>query len=140
MDVVSTIESSNGEPHPHPAVETPGYDGGAQFSPDGRWITYVSSESGRFEVHARFVSNDGSTLACVDPRWNAPAVESRWQTHFLSQWREDDGGRCECGVGFQNLGPRSDDFFKTFPPSGLRFFKTIPPFRGGVFQNLSPLA
>jgi Tol biopolymer transport system component len=32
---------------------TPAYEGGAQFSPDGKWLTYVSNTSTRMEVHLR---------------------------------------------------------------------------------------
>jgi len=40
-------------------VTTPGYDGGAQFSPDGRWITYVSNISSRMEVYLRPLDGQG---------------------------------------------------------------------------------
>ena len=36
-----------------PVVATPAYEGGAQFSPDGKWVTYVSNSSGRMEVYIR---------------------------------------------------------------------------------------
>jgi eukaryotic-like serine/threonine-protein kinase len=36
-----------------PIVKTAGYDGGAIFSPDGRWLAYVSNESGQSEVYVR---------------------------------------------------------------------------------------
>ena len=45
--------SLEGDPQPRPVVKTPGYDGGGQFSPDGRWMAYVSNESGQFEVYLR---------------------------------------------------------------------------------------
>jgi Tol biopolymer transport system component len=56
-------------------VSTPGYDGGAQFSPDGRWITYVSNMSGRMEVYLRpvdgperhAVSTSGGMVALWSP-------------------------------------------------------------------------
>ncbi len=52
----------------------------ANFSPDGRWIAYVSNQSGRFEVyvrsypggaHNRQVSFEGGT----DPRWRGDGRE-----------------------------------------------------------------
>ena len=52
----------------------------AHFSPDGRWIAYVSNQSGRFEVyvrsypggaHNRQVSFEGGT----DPRWRGDGRE-----------------------------------------------------------------
>src|SRR5204863_8038061 len=36
-----------------PFLETPFREGGPVFSPDGKWIAYVSDESGRFEVYVR---------------------------------------------------------------------------------------
>src|SRR5262249_25720761 len=39
-----------------PIVATSAYEGGAQFSPDQRWIAYASDESGRFEVYVRSYS------------------------------------------------------------------------------------
>jgi serine/threonine-protein kinase len=47
----------------------------ARFSPDGRWIAYMSNESGRWEVYVRPSSGDGSrlrvsTLGGVWPCWS----------------------------------------------------------------------
>jgi serine/threonine-protein kinase len=41
-----------GEP-PYPYLRTPFTEVGPRFSPDGRWIAYVSDESGRYEVYVR---------------------------------------------------------------------------------------
>ena len=41
------------DPQPRPVVRTSGYDGGAQFSPDGRWMANVTNESGQFDVDGR---------------------------------------------------------------------------------------
>jgi eukaryotic-like serine/threonine-protein kinase len=47
----------------------------ARFSPDGRWIAYMSNESGRWEVYVRPSSGDGtrlrvSTIGGVWPCWS----------------------------------------------------------------------
>jgi serine/threonine-protein kinase len=56
-------------------VRTPAYEGGARLSPDGRWMTYVSDESGRNEIYLRPydgpqrrwpISSQGGT----QPLWN----------------------------------------------------------------------
>jgi len=45
---------------PMPFLKTAYQDGGAAFSPDGRWIAYHSNKSGRFEVYVRpFSSSPG---------------------------------------------------------------------------------
>jgi serine/threonine-protein kinase len=55
-----------------PILETPAYTSGVRLSPDGRWLLYISDESGRFEVYlTRFpemgdrlqVSTNGGTQA-----------------------------------------------------------------------------
>jgi Tol biopolymer transport system component len=55
-------------------IDTTVYPGNAQFSPDGRWIAYVSHESGANDVYVkRFPIDDArwriSTDGGVEPRW-----------------------------------------------------------------------
>jgi serine/threonine-protein kinase len=56
-------------------LKTPAYEGGARLSPDGRWMTYVSNESGQNEIYLRpypgpdrrwQISSQGGT----QPLWN----------------------------------------------------------------------
>jgi Tol biopolymer transport system component len=72
--------SLRGDSQPSPFVVTTGYDGGGQFSPDGRWMAYVTNESGQHEVYLRpypgpdrkvTVSTQGGT----HPRWNRNGKE-----------------------------------------------------------------
>lgn len=68
------------EGQPGPLVSTSGYDGGGQFSPDGRWMAYVSNESGRYEVSVRpYPGPDRkiqvSTQGGTHPRWNRNGKE-----------------------------------------------------------------
>jgi hypothetical protein len=65
---------------PRPLVSTPALEGGAQLSPDNRWLAYASNESGPFEVYVRpfpqldrqwQVSEGGGTQL----RWSADARE-----------------------------------------------------------------
>jgi Tol biopolymer transport system component len=55
-----------------PLLVTPAYEGGAQISPDGKWLLYVSNETTHLEVYLRpmsgperkyAVSSDGGTHA-----------------------------------------------------------------------------
>ena len=66
------VASLMGRSPPRPVVRTPAYEGGAQLSPDGRWLAYASNESGRFQVYVRpfdesqrrfAVSSDGGSYA-----------------------------------------------------------------------------
>ena len=67
--------SMNGDRKPEPFQRTSAKEWGPLFSPDGRWITYVSNESGRDEVYVQpypkspgkwQISNDGGR----DPVWS----------------------------------------------------------------------
>ncbi|HEY3122574.1 MAG TPA: protein kinase, partial [Thermoanaerobaculia bacterium] len=70
----------SGDRKPKPFVVTPFGEYGAQFSPDGRWIAYVSNESGRAEISVQAfpgrggkwqVSTEGGTM----PRWRKDGRE-----------------------------------------------------------------
>jgi len=61
-------------------LSTPANEGGARLSPDGRWLAYVSDESGRPEIYVQpfpgpggkwQVSTDGGT----EPVWNPNGLE-----------------------------------------------------------------
>jgi serine/threonine-protein kinase len=52
-----------GDEEPRAMFDGPGREGGASFSPDGRWIVYTSNETGRFEVYIR----------------SYPGPEGKWQ-------------------------------------------------------------
>jgi len=45
--------SLRGQPDPKPVVATPALEGGGQYSPDGRWLVYVSDGSGQMQVYIR---------------------------------------------------------------------------------------
>jgi serine/threonine-protein kinase len=47
-------------------LQTPAYEGGARLSPDGRWLSYVSNETGQNEVYLR-------PFQGLDRRWQVSA-------------------------------------------------------------------
>jgi Tol biopolymer transport system component len=64
-------------------LETPFNEGAGKFSPDGRWMAYVSNESGQPEVYLRpFVIVDGT-----------PSLGAKWQVSNTGgtapRWRGD---------------------------------------------------
>ncbi len=69
-----------GDRKPVPYLQT-GFDvAGGQFSPDGKWIAYVSNESGKYEVYVRPFSESGgklmvSTSGGSRPRWRRDGKE-----------------------------------------------------------------
>lgn len=70
----------SGDRTPFVFLQTGFQEGLGRFSPDGRWVAYVSNESGRSEVYARgFPSAGGkwqvSTAGGTFPRWRADGKE-----------------------------------------------------------------
>ena len=78
--------SLRGEPNPRPVVKGPAYEGGAQFSPNGRWLAYVSDESGQPQVYVRPFPGPGgpvipvSTQGGTQPRWSRNGKELFYRT------------------------------------------------------------
>ena len=69
-----------GEAKPFPYVSTPGDQGFAQFSPDGKWVAYASSETGRMEVYVVPFPGTGakwqiSASGGTRPRWRRDGKE-----------------------------------------------------------------
>ena len=69
-----------GERKVFPFVQTPFAEGDARFSPDGRWVAYISDESGRPEVYVSPFPGPGgkrriSTAGGNSPRWRRDGVE-----------------------------------------------------------------
>jgi Tol biopolymer transport system component len=74
------VLSLRGQSRPRPVVNTPAYEGGAQFSPDGHWMAYTSDESGQMQVYVRpFPSPDRrwqvSTQGGTQPVWSRSGKE-----------------------------------------------------------------
>ena len=64
-----------GDRAPRALVTGPSFEGGPQFSPDGRWLAYVSNESGQFQVYLRrYTGPEGrwtvSPGGGTSPLWN----------------------------------------------------------------------
>ncbi len=69
-----------GERKPQPFLRTPFNESQARFSPDGRWLAYVSNESGRDEVYVQPFPGPGgkwliSTEGGNEPVWNPSGRE-----------------------------------------------------------------
>jgi eukaryotic-like serine/threonine-protein kinase len=70
----------SGERTLRPFLQTKFFEAGAQFSPDGRWVAYNSTESGRSEVYVRPFPGPGgkwqiSTEGGWHPRWSRTGRE-----------------------------------------------------------------
>jgi Tol biopolymer transport system component len=70
----------SGDRQPIRITETPFTEREATLSPDGRWIAYASTESGRFEVYIQSFPKPGikqqvSTTGGIAPRWKRDGTE-----------------------------------------------------------------
>ena len=73
-----------GDRKPYPFLQTPFNEAQGRFSPDGRWIAYISNESGRYEAYVTSfpgpagkwqISSGGGTSLGVWPRWRRDGKE-----------------------------------------------------------------
>jgi Tol biopolymer transport system component len=94
---------------PVPFIHGPANEGQPAFSPDGRWVAYMSDETGRAEVYVQPYPANGdkwpiSTSGGLQPQWRADGKE----LFFLSATRQmqavDVGGR---GDRFEAGAPRT---------------------------------
>lgn len=89
---------ARGSRQPEPFLATPAFEGDGAFSPDGRWIAYVSDESGRQEVYVRGYPQGGRVqISSVGGEW--PLWSRDGARLYYSQFRrvmavdfEDRGG------------------------------------------------
>ncbi len=70
----------SGKGEPVPLAQTPSYEAGARFSPDGRWVAFVSNESGAREIYLMPADGAGERIRISSggggmPRWRRDGRE-----------------------------------------------------------------
>jgi eukaryotic-like serine/threonine-protein kinase len=70
----------SGDPKPYPFLQTKADEVSATFSPDGKWIAYISRESGKSDIYAVPFPGPGETVTIStsggrDPRWRRDGKE-----------------------------------------------------------------
>jgi eukaryotic-like serine/threonine-protein kinase len=71
-------------------IATPAHESSPRFSPDGRWLAYVSNESGRNEIYLRAMLGPAQTLQVS----NAGGLEPVWSRDGRELfYRAEDGVR-----------------------------------------------
>jgi eukaryotic-like serine/threonine-protein kinase len=98
------LMSASGAFEPKRLISTRTYEGGAQLSPDGRWLLYVSNESGQSEILVRQYPALGRQWGISEglgnqPRWNPDGREIYYRngTHMMAV--PFDGSRAEPVIG-----------------------------------------
>jgi len=124
-----------------PLVETPGYDGGGQFSPDGRWVAYFSDGAGSPEIYVTPFPGPGprlrvSTAGGGSVRWSPDGREIyfvlRQENHLMAVSVAEAGGTLRLGAPRQIyagwLGSHPARAVYDVHPDGRRFLviKRLP--------------
>jgi Tol biopolymer transport system component len=80
-----------GDGKPVLLLGTPFTEGLGSFSPDGRWIAYLSNESGRFEIYVRpFVAGPSGPPSLGAGKWQVSKDGARAATNLgPPHWRSD---------------------------------------------------
>jgi Tol biopolymer transport system component len=134
---------------PVPYLQTPFRESHPQFSPDGKWVAYLSDESGRPEVYIRaFPLSDAkwqvSNVAneSDQPRWSRDGKE----LFFVSPGRLWTAGIRRVSAGIEIDAPRplfgvtrfpGPDYIYDAAPDGQRFLVIQVP--GAANQEGSPI-
>jgi len=121
----------------HPWLQTPFAEIQAQFSPDGKWVSYQSNESGRTEIYVapfpgpggkRQVSATGGTLA----RWRRDGKEIFFvapDNKLMAVEVNVKGATLETGETHPLFGPfiTGRGFLYDVSPDGQGFLAVAPP-------------
>jgi eukaryotic-like serine/threonine-protein kinase len=127
----------NGDQKPFPYAAGPGEQSYAQFSPDGRWVAYVSNETGQMELYVAPFPWTGakwqvSTRGGWVPRWTRDGKEIVFQTAGSPEtWlAEVDGHGSSFEVGSvrvlfesNNLAPNTSAAQYAVTSDGQRFLE-----------------
>jgi serine/threonine-protein kinase len=80
-------------------LETPATEAAPALSPNGRWLAYISDDSGEFQIFVRAFPGPGgkwqvSTDGGAAPRWSPDGTELyyRWQSELHAVAVDDSGG------------------------------------------------
>jgi serine/threonine-protein kinase len=73
---------------PEVFLQTPHHERGPVFSPDGRWLAYISNESGDYRVYVEAFPNKGAKRQVTPDGNSAPIWSRNGKDLFFVQFRE----------------------------------------------------
>jgi dipeptidyl aminopeptidase/acylaminoacyl peptidase len=137
------VETAGSSPKPVPLVQTNANEHQAHVSPDGKWLTYESDETGRSEIYIKsFPEGPGKWQVSTDggqwPRWRGDGKELFFvrAPEMMAIDIVISGGSVQPGVphalyGTANpnlLSGHPTDYFRyAVTPDGQRFLLPQPP-------------
>jgi hypothetical protein len=129
----------SGEGKPRPLLDGSFDEFQARFSPDGRWIAYMSNESGREEVYVQSFPEPGgkwqvSTRGGSDPVWRPDGRE----LFYLSADQQIMSMPVAASPTFEVAVPQALFTIRVLLPSGARNHYAVTP-DGQTFYVVSPL-
>jgi hypothetical protein len=109
---------------PTPVVATPNRDAMGVVSPDGRWLAYISVESGRASLYVRSLEPGGSpwliSRPAWEPRWSADGREVYYRAGLGDLWVTTmEGGTPQRITSGLRTGDGAHQY--GVAPDGLRF-------------------
>lgn len=132
-----------GDPKPRKYLGSPFNETNGQFSPDGKWMAYVSDESGRPQVYVQAIPATGakrqiSSTGGFSPRWRRDGKE----LFYISADRKMTAVPTKLGVTTLDFGA-PQPLFEKFPVLGegldyLRDFGYQPSADGKKFLAIVP--
>jgi len=134
MDIF--LLSTSGGEAPRPIVAGPGNQRAGRFSPDGKWFSYVSDESGRDELYVIpfpgpggkwQVSSGGASESVWLPNGGAIAYWQPAENRFYAVDFRARGVEADIGAPRPLFGGRSIPNVAMSPsPDGKRFLLAVP--------------
>jgi Tol biopolymer transport system component len=130
---------THGDARPVPIAVSRFYEAHPRFSPDGRWVSYDSDQSGRFEVYVQAFPGRGAPVQIsnqggVDARWSADGRELFYRTTQQVLMVVD----VKLGDRFEASMPRPL-FPSPLQPQGLQVSRYMPSADGKKFLFSIPM-
>jgi Tol biopolymer transport system component len=133
----------SGDRTPRPFVATPALEPTAQFSPNGRYVAYMSDEGGRFDIYVAAFPGPGgpwqvSQNGGVEPRWGRDGKELFFfapDNRLMAAQVKTDGASFEVGAIQPLFQSRGFGFGYRYDVAGDGRFLVVT----GVPQEISPI-
>jgi serine/threonine-protein kinase len=125
-----------------PWLQTTFNEGEARFSPDGRWVAYVSDQTGRFEVWARPYGTTGSPVRVSSAGGHEPAWSHDGRMIFYHAGSKMMAASFQVSPAGSAAGPPRVLFDGGFLPYNIiyrRTYDVLPDGKFVVIQHVRPV-